>query len=57
MAALTCTGRGGGVLDGPVEAFLAVTDGACLVMAGAMQRTNGAFMVPSIGLEETWLAS
>lgn len=57
MAPLTCTGCGGGVLNGPVEAFLAVTDGASLVVAGAMQRTNGAFMVPSVGLEETWLAS
>lgn len=57
MAPLTCTGRGGGVLNGPVEAFLTVTDGASLVVAGAMQRTNGAFMVPSVGLEETWLAS
>lgn len=57
MAALTCTGRGGGVLDGPVEAFVAVTDGASLVVAGAMQRANGALMIPGVGLEEPWLAS
>lgn len=33
---LTCTSHGGGVLDSPVEAFVAVTDGGSLVMAGAM---------------------
>lgn len=54
---LTCAGGGGGVLDGPVEAFVTMTDCGSLVVAGAMQRTNGALMVPSVGLEESWLAS
>lgn len=57
MSPLTCAGGGGGVLDGPVEAFVTMTNCASLVMAGAMQRTNGALMVPSVGLEESWLAS
>lgn len=57
MSPRTCAGGGGGVLDGPVEAFVTVADCAGLVMAGAMQRTNGALMVPSEGLEESWLAS
>lgn len=35
-ALLTCTSHGGGVLDSPVEAFVAVADGGSLVMAGAM---------------------
>lgn len=49
---LTCTSHGGGVFDSSVEAFVAVTDGGGLVMAGAMWRTLGAFRVPSICLEE-----
>lgn len=57
MSPLTCAGGGGGVLDGSVEAFVAMADCASLVMAGAVQRTNGALMVPGVGLEEPWLAS
>lgn len=57
MSSLTCARGGGGVLDGPVEAFVTVTDCASLVMAGAMQWTNGALMVPSVGLKESRLAS
>lgn len=57
MSPLTCAGGDGGVLGGPVEAFVTMTDCASLVMAGAVQRTNGALMVPSVGLEESWLAS
>lgn len=47
----TCASHTGGVLDGPVEAFLAVTDGGGLVVAGAVQRTLGAFTVACVGLE------
>lgn len=53
---LTCTSHGGGVFYSSVEAFVAVTDGGGLVMAGAMWRTLGAFSVPSICLEEARLA-
>lgn len=52
---LTCTSHGGGVFDIPVEAFVAVTDGGSLVMAGAMWRTLGAFSVPSVCFEEARL--
>lgn len=54
---LTCTRHGGGVFDSSVEAFVAVTDGGSLVMAGAMWRTLGAFRVPSIRLEGARLTS
>lgn len=54
---LTCTSRGGGVFDSPVEAFIAVTDGGSLIMAGAVWRTLGAFSDPSIRLEEARLTS
>lgn len=54
---LTCTSHVGGVFDSPVEAFVAVTDGGGLVMAGAMWRTFGAYSVPSVCLEEARLAS
>lgn len=52
---LTCASHGGGVFDGPVEAFVTVTDGGGLVMAGAMWRTLCAFSVPCKGFEEAWL--
>ena len=48
---LTCAGQSGGVLNGPVEAFITVTHGGRLVMAGAVQRTLGAFSVPGERLE------
>lgn len=54
---LTCASHRRGVLDSPVEAFVAVTDGGGLVMAGAVWRTLGAFSVPSIRLEEARLTS
>lgn len=47
----TCASHAGGVFDGPVEAFVTVTDGGSLVMAGAVQRTLGAFTIPRVRLE------
>lgn len=52
----TCAGHTGGVFDGPVEAFVAVTDGGGLVVAGAVQRTLGAFTVACVRLEGAGLA-
>lgn len=49
---LTCTSHGGGVFDSPVEAFVAVTDGGGLVVAGAVWRTLGALLVPGVRTEE-----
>lgn len=47
----TCASHTGRVFDGPVEAFVAVTDGGGLVVAGAVQRTLGAFTVTGVCLE------
>lgn len=52
----TCAGHTGGVFDGPVEALVAVADGGGLVVAGAVQRTLGAFAVACVGLEGAGLA-
>lgn len=54
---LTCTGHGGGVFDRPEEAFITVTDGGSLVVAGAPCRTLGALSVPRERLEEARLTS
>lgn len=51
MTVLTCAGHCGGVFSSSVEALITVTDGGRLVVAGAMQRTLGAFCVPSICFE------